>query len=96
MIQWAIKELIEGKNLDFNRAKAVMREMMEGQATPAQMGSFLTALRMKGETVDEITAFAAVMREKGIKINPVRKVIDIVGTGETDWAPLISHLHQLL
>ncbi|NLI60478.1 MAG: anthranilate phosphoribosyltransferase [Clostridiales bacterium] len=81
MIQWAIKELIEGKNLDFNRAKAVMREMMEGQATPAQMGSFLTALRMKGETVDEITAFAAVMREKGIKINPVRKVIDIVGTG---------------
>lgn len=81
MIQLAIKELINGNDLDFLTAKTVMIEIIEGQATPAQMGAFLAALRIKGETVDEITACAAAMREKGIKINPVRNVIDIVGTG---------------
>lgn len=54
---------------------------MDGTATQAQMGGFLTALRIQGETIDEITAFATVMREKGIKITPEREVIDIVGTG---------------
>lgn len=81
MIQLAIKQVIEGKDLNFDTAKEVMTQMMEGKATQAQMGAFLAAMRMKGETVDEITACAAVMREKGIKINPIRKVIDIVGTG---------------
>lgn len=54
---------------------------MNGTATQAQMGAFLAALSMKGETVDEITACAEVMRENGLKINPIRNVIDIVGTG---------------
>ncbi len=81
MIQKAIQEVLNGNDLDFETAKAVMGEMMDGTATEAQMGGFLTALRMKGETVDEITACATVMREKGVKINPVREVIDIVGTG---------------
>lgn len=45
------------------------------------MGGFLTALSMQGETIEEITAFATVMREKGVKIKPERGVIDIVGTG---------------
>lgn len=81
MIQKAIQELIKGSNLDYDTTKAVMTEIMDGTATPAQMGAFLAALRMKGETVEEITACAEVMREKGLKINPVRKVIDIVGTG---------------
>jgi anthranilate phosphoribosyltransferase len=81
MIQKAIQEVLCGKDLDFETAKAVMTEMMDGTATQAQMGALLAALRMKGETVEEITACATVMREKGLKINPVRKVIDIVGTG---------------
>lgn len=81
MIQEAIKELVAGSDLQYETAKAVMREVMEGKATPAQMGAFLAALRMKGETVEEITACAEVMREKGVRINPVRRVIDIVGTG---------------
>ncbi|MBK5253926.1 MAG: anthranilate phosphoribosyltransferase [Peptostreptococcaceae bacterium] len=81
MIQKAIQEVLCGNNLDFETAKAVMNEMMDGTATPAQMGALLAALRMKGETVEEITACATVMREKGLKINPVRNVIDIVGTG---------------
>jgi anthranilate phosphoribosyltransferase len=81
MIQKAIQEILNGHDLDFETSKAVMEQMMEGRATPAQMGALLAALRMKGETVEEITAFATVMRDKGLKINPVRHVIDIVGTG---------------
>lgn len=81
VIQKAIKTVMEGKNLDYDTAKTVMEEMMDGTATQAQMGAFLAAMRMKGESIDEITACAAVMREKGIKINPVRPVMDIVGTG---------------
>lgn len=81
MIKQAIQEVLNGKDLDFETTKAVMNEMMDGTATQAQMGALLAILRMKGETVDEITACATVMREKGMKINPVRKVIDIVGTG---------------
>ncbi|NLZ81303.1 MAG: anthranilate phosphoribosyltransferase [Clostridiales bacterium] len=81
MIQQAIKEVLSGNNLDFDTSKEVMQEMMDGTATQAQMGALLAALSMKGETVDEITACAEVMRENGLKINPVRNVIDIVGTG---------------
>ena len=81
MIREAIGKVIRGENLDYETARAVMEEMMDGTATQAQMGGFLTALRMKGETVEEITACAAVMREKGVKITAVRKVMDIVGTG---------------
>ena len=81
MIQRAIKDVISGKDLDLDTTKNVMRQMMDGTATPAQMGALLAGLRMKGETVGEITACAEVMREMGLKINPVRNVIDIVGTG---------------
>lgn len=81
MIKNAIQTVINGKDLDFETAKAVMNAMMDGTATQAQIGALLTGLRMKGETVEEITACATVMREKGLKINPVRNVIDIVGTG---------------
>lgn len=81
MMKDAIYHVTNGEDLNFDEAKAVMGEMMDGTATQAQMGGFLTALRIKGETIEEITAFAEVMREKGIKIHPVREVIDIVGTG---------------
>ena len=81
MIKEAIYQLINGNDLTYEQAREVMEEMMTGTATQAQMGGFLTALRMQGETIEEITAFATVMREKGIKIEPNREVIDIVGTG---------------
>ncbi len=81
MIKEAIYQLINGNDLTYDQAREVMEEMMTGTATQAQMGGFLTALRMQGETIDEITAFATVMREKGVKIEPKREVIDIVGTG---------------
>lgn len=81
MIKEAIYKLINKEDLTYEEARKVMEEMMDGTATQAQMGGFLTALRMQGETIDEITAFATVMREKGVKIKPERDVIDIVGTG---------------
>ena len=56
MIKEAIGQVIKGEDLDYYSMKEVMNEMMDGTATQAQMGSFLTGLRMKGETVTEITA----------------------------------------
>ena len=64
MIREAIYQLVNGKDLTYEQAAQVMEEMMTGEATQAQMGGFLTALRLQGETIDEITAFAQVMREK--------------------------------
>lgn len=81
MIQKAINDILDGNDLDFETTEVVMHEMMDGTATPAQIGSFLTAMRMKGETVEEITACATAMRDKAVKITPGREVIDIVGTG---------------
>lgn len=81
MIQEAIHSLVEKQDLDFNTMRIVMEEIMSGRATQAQIASFLTALRMKGETIDEITACAGVMRDKGVKLAPPFPVMDIVGTG---------------
>ena len=81
MIREAIAKLSKKENLTYEEAKGVMEEMMDGTATQAQMGGFLMALSMQGETIEEITAFANVMRDKGIKIQPEREVFDILGTG---------------
>ena len=56
MIKEAILKVVSGSDLTYDESKQVMEEMMTGTATQAQMASFLTALRMKGETIDEITA----------------------------------------
>jgi anthranilate phosphoribosyltransferase len=58
-----------------------MLQMMDGKATDSQMGAFLAAMRLKGETIEEITACAEVMREKCVKLHPKNDVLDIVGTG---------------
>jgi len=81
MIREAIAALVSGHSLDMEQAAAVMREIMEGEATPSQLGGFLTALRIKGETVEEIAGMATVMREKSLKVNVEGKVVDTVGTG---------------
>ncbi|ADC70488.1 anthranilate phosphoribosyltransferase [Methanocaldococcus sp. FS406-22] len=82
MITEALKKVIEFKDLDEREAEAVMKEIMSGNAKPTQIAAILTALRMKGETIDEITAFAKIMREFSLKINPdVPKLLDTCGTG---------------
>ena len=81
-MQSAIKTVLERKNLTADEMNSVMRIIMTGEATPAQIGGFLVGLRMKGETVDEIAAAAKVMRElaTGVKVTGDH-VVDIVGTG---------------
>lgn len=82
MIVDAIKQVIENKHLTMDEAEQVMDIIMSGEATPAQIASFITALRMKGETVDEISGFAKVMREKASRITPeVVDIVDTCGTG---------------
>jgi anthranilate phosphoribosyltransferase len=80
-IREAIHLIFSGGELSAEQARSVMLEMMEGNATPAQMGAFLAAIRNKGETINEITACARVMREKCTKLKPETDVLDIVGTG---------------
>lgn len=81
-IQQALQELLERNNLSSEDMDSVMREVMTGKATSAQIGGFLVALRMKGETVDEVAAAAAVMRSLASPVSLGDKpAIDIVGTG---------------
>ena len=81
MIQKAIYEIVNGQNLSIENTKDVMNEIMDGKATDAQIASFLTSMRLKGETIEEITACAMVMREKCQRLDPKTDVLDIVGTG---------------
>lgn len=81
MIKEAIQTLILSKSLTMDEAAQVMVEIMEGQVTPAQFGAFVTALRLKGETVEEIAGLAKTMRDKAIRVTVVGPVIDVVGTG---------------
>jgi anthranilate phosphoribosyltransferase len=81
IIRRAIQNSIACEDLDYETAKSVMTEIMEGRATQAQIAAFLTAMRMKGETAEEITACATVMREYGLKSTVIGDVLDIVGTG---------------
>jgi len=83
MIADALKLVVEGRDLEAGQAEEAMTEIMEGRALPSQIGALLTALRMKGETVEEITAFARVMRAK---VSAVRsavhpRLLDTCGTG---------------
>lgn len=81
MIKEAINALVEGNNLDAALMTECMNEIMSGNATDAQIGAFVTALRIKGETVDEIVAAARVMRKKATTINAPIGTIDTCGTG---------------
>ena len=81
MIREAIAALVDGRSLTEAEAAAVMEEIMSGEATPAQFGAFVTALRLKGETVDEIAGMARVMREKARRVHVEGVLLDTCGTG---------------
>lgn len=81
MIKEAIIKLSKKQDLTYTEAETVMDEIMSGQATPVQMSAYLTALSLKGETIDEITASAAGMRAHCIKLLHDMDVLEIVGTG---------------
>lgn len=81
MIREALNLLVQDIDLSEAEAAECIREIMEGKATEAQIGAFLTALRIKGETADEITGAARIMREKAARIKAPEGVLDTCGTG---------------
>jgi anthranilate phosphoribosyltransferase len=82
VIEEATAKALAGRDLTRKQARKVMREIMRGDATPAQMSAFLVALRDKGETADEIAGSAEAMREHVLRVYPEREdVVDLVGTG---------------
>jgi len=82
MIKEAISKVVTGANLTEAEAEAVMREIMQGEATDAQIAAYITGLRMKGETVEEVTGSARVMREKAVHIRlDAPHQVDTCGTG---------------
>jgi len=81
MIREAIDTVVAGRSLTFAEAAQVMDEIMGGQATPAQIAAFITALRIKGEKVEEIAGLASVMRAKAVPVAAAPPLIDTCGTG---------------
>jgi anthranilate phosphoribosyltransferase len=82
MIQHAIAQVLDGRDLTRHDARSVMDEIMRGEATPAQIGGFLVALRAKGETVAEIAGCAEAMRDHVLPVRPERTdLVDTAGTG---------------
>ena len=77
----ALNRVVEGQDLDTATARSVMDGMMEGVATPAQVGAFLAALRLKGETVDELTGMVESMRHHAVPVALTAPAVDTCGTG---------------
>ena len=80
MISW-IAKVADGLSLTINEAEDAFKTIMSGDATPSQIGGFLMALRVRGETVDELTGAAKAMRAKALQIKAPKNAIDVVGTG---------------
>ena len=80
-IREAIAEAVGGRSLTVDESAGVMRQIMVGEATPAQLGAFLTAIRLKGESTEEIAGMATVMREFSLKVQVEGPLVDSVGTG---------------
>ena len=81
MIRESIDTVVSGRSLTMEEASSVMQEIMEGEAPPAQLGAFLTALALKGETTQEITGMARVMRDMALRVEVDGELVDTVGTG---------------
>jgi anthranilate phosphoribosyltransferase len=80
-VRAALAAIVEGGSLDLEQARLAMGAVMDGEATPAQLAALLVALRMRGETVDELAGFASAMRERVLRVDAPEGTIDVVGTG---------------
>jgi anthranilate phosphoribosyltransferase len=81
LVRAALASVIEGRSLELDEARLAMGSVMDGEATPAQLAALLVALRMRGETVDELAGFATAMRERVLRVEAPPGTIDVVGTG---------------
>src|SRR5579862_243589 len=80
-VREALAKLVQGQDLSRAEAQAAMRTLVAGEATPAQIAGFMIALRMKGETPEEIAGLAEVMRSAATRVHAGPNVVDVVGTG---------------
>jgi anthranilate phosphoribosyltransferase len=80
-VRAALVAVVEGRSLTIEEARSAMGAIMDGEATPAQLAALLVALRMRGETVEELAGFASAMRERVLRVDAPRGAIDVVGTG---------------
>jgi anthranilate phosphoribosyltransferase len=80
-VRAALAAIVEGRTLTLDEARLAMGAVMDGEATPAQLAALLVALRMRGETVDELAGFATAMRERVTRVEAPDGAIDVVGTG---------------
>ena len=81
LVKAALGTLVDGGTLSMDEARAAMGDVMDGEATPAQLSALLMGLRMRGETVDELAGFASAMRERVMHVEAPEGAIDVVGTG---------------
>ena len=80
-VRAALAAVVEGRTLSVDEARLAMGSVMDGEATPSQLAALLVALRMRGETVDELAGFATAMRERALRVEAPAGAIDVVGTG---------------
>jgi anthranilate phosphoribosyltransferase len=80
-VKFALAECVEGRTLSMEQAHAAMASVMDGEASPALLAALLVALRMRGETVEELAGFASAMRERVVRVDAPEGAIDVVGTG---------------
>ncbi len=80
-VRVALAAVVDGRTLSIDEARSAMGSVMDGESTPAQLAALLVALRMRGETVDELAGFATAMRERVLPVEAPAGAIDVVGTG---------------
>ena len=80
-VRAALAAVVDGRSLHVDEARLAMGAVMDGEATPAQLAALLVALRMRGETVEELAGFASAMRERVLRVEAPEGTIDVVGTG---------------
>jgi anthranilate phosphoribosyltransferase len=80
-VRAALASIVEGRSLSIEEARLAMGAVMDGEATAAQLAALLVALRMRGETVEELAGFASAMRERVLRVDAPQGTIDVVGTG---------------
>jgi anthranilate phosphoribosyltransferase len=81
LVRAALAAVIDGRTLTLDEARGAMGSVMDGEATPAQLAALLVALRMRGETVEELAGFAAAMRERVVHVDAPDGIVDTCGTG---------------
>src|SRR5947207_7478794 len=81
VVRAALAAVVAGQTLSVDEAQAAMGAVMDGEATPAQLAALLVALRMRGETIEELAGFASAMRDRVLRVDAPRGTVDTCGTG---------------